>query len=527
MGAEETPTSGPDLAQGIPVADLTDGTPLLGHVGEQAVLLVRLGADVVAVGATCTHYGAPLAEGIVVSDTIRCPWHHACFSLLTGVALRPPALNPVPCWQVEQRNGVAFVREKLPAASRPALASADLPQSVVIIGGGAAGNAAAETFRREGYAGPVTLLSADEAPPCDRPNLSKDYLAGTAPEDWIPLRPLDFYAEQQIDLKLGARVAAIEPAARAVRLSDGSRLPYGALLLATGAEPVRPDVVGADLPHVHVLRTLADSRALIAASGQARRCVVVGCSFIGLEVAASLRVRNLAVDVVAPEDRPMARIMGPAIGDMVREIHEQHGVVFHLGATPVSIDRDSVTLSTGERLAADLVVVGVGVRPATALAEQAGLAVDRGVTVDEFLETSVRGIFAAGDIARWPDRRTGAPIRVEHWVVAERQGQVAARNMLGKRQRFDAVPFFWSQHYDTTIAYVGHAEHWDRIDIDGNPAARDCTVTFWRNGRKHAVVTVGRDRESLGAEFAFEQEASLGTGGRAVAGQAEPGQADA
>jgi NADPH-dependent 2,4-dienoyl-CoA reductase/sulfur reductase-like enzyme/nitrite reductase/ring-hydroxylating ferredoxin subunit len=508
MGEEAASISGPDLTQGISVAAVTAGTPLLGHVGGQAVLLVRLGADVLAVGATCTHYSGPLAEGIVVGDTIRCPWHHASFNLRTGVALRPPALNALPCWRVEQRDGMAFVREPLPAAPRPALAPTGLPQSVVIIGGGAAGNAAAETLREEGYPGPVTLLSADEAPPCDRPNLSKDYLAGSATEDWIPLRPLSFYATERIDLRLGTRVAAIEPAARALHLADGSRLPYGALLLATGAEPIPLAVPGAGMPHVHMLRTLRDGRALITAAAGARRAVVIGASFIGLEVAASLRARNIDVHVVAPEDRPMARIMGPAIGDMVRAIHERHGVTFHLGVTATAIDEAEVTLSNGERLAADLVVVGIGVRPATGLAERAGLATDRGVKVDEYLQTSVPGIFAAGDIARWPDQRTGAPIRVEHWVVAECQGQVAARNMLGRKQRFDAVPFFWSQHYDTTIAYVGHAEHWDQIAIDGDPSQQDCTATFWHEGKRRAVVTVGRDRDSLRAELAFEQEES-------------------
>jgi NADPH-dependent 2,4-dienoyl-CoA reductase/sulfur reductase-like enzyme/nitrite reductase/ring-hydroxylating ferredoxin subunit len=505
--SEGSPQSnGPDLSQGIAIERLAAGAPVLGHVGGEAVLLVRRDGDVFAVAATCTHYGGPLAEGIVVGDTIRCPWHHACFSLRTGAALRAPALDGLTRWQVELRDGMVFVREPLPAEPRQTLGAAGMPTSVVIIGGGAAGNAAAECLRQEGYAGPVTLLSADGAPPCDRPNLSKDYLAGTAQEDWVLLRPPEFYTEQRIDLRLGARVATIEPALRGVRLSDSSRLSYGALLLATGAEPIRLAVPGADLPHVHLLRTLADSRALIAKAAGARHCVVIGASFIGLEVAASLRARQLAVHIVAPEARPMERVMGPAIGDMVRGIHEQHGVVFHLGATATAIDEHSVTLSTGERLAADLVVVGIGVRPATVLAEQAGLTVDRGVLVDEFLQTSAPGIFAAGDIARWPDRRTGIPIRVEHWVVAERQGQVAARNMLGRGERFDAVPFFWSQHYDTAISYVGHAEHWDRIEIDGDPAARDCTASFWDGEKKLAVVTVGRDRDSLDAELAFERE---------------------
>jgi NADPH-dependent 2,4-dienoyl-CoA reductase/sulfur reductase-like enzyme len=366
-------------------------------------------------------------------------------------------------------------------------------------------------LRREGYAGPVTMLSADEAGPYDRPNLSKDYLAGTAPEDWIPLRPPEFYAEQGIELRLGARAAAIDTKGREVRLADGSRHHYGALLLATGAAPVRLDIPGSDQPHVHYLRTLADSRALVAAASAARRAVVIGASFIGLEVAASLRARGLEVHVVAPETHPMERVLGQEVGDLVRKIQEEHGVVFHLGTTPAAFDRSHVTLQSGERLAADFVVLGVGVRPETALAEQAGIAVDSGVTVDAYLETSVPGIWAAGDIARWPDRLTGERIRIEHWVVAERQGQTAARNMLGAHERFDAVPFFWTQQHDLQVNYVGHAAKWDRIEVDGSLAAKDCTVTYWLAGLKLAVLTIGRDRDSLAAEIELEGMSAAGT----------------
>ena len=509
MSDTEKSVDGPDLTQGVVAAELADGSMLRGHVGGAPALLVRCGAELLAIAANCSHYGGPLADGIVVGDTMRCPWHHACFSLRTGAALRPPALNPLTCWRVEQQGGMAFVREELPARAAPALPAAGLPASVVIVGAGAAGNAAAETLRQQGYRGPVTLLSADAAPPCDRPNLSKDYLAGTAQADWIPLRPSEFYSEHHIDLRLATPVAAIDPASHAVLLANGERLSYGALLLATGAEPIRLDVPGAALPHVHVLRTLADSDALIAGAAAASRCVVVGASFIGLEAAASLRTRGLEVHVVAPEACPMERILGAALGDMVRAIHEAHGVSFHLGRTVAAITKDAVTLSAGERLGADLVVVGIGVLPALALAERAGLAIDRGLAVNEFLQTSAPDIYAAGDIARWPDPLTGRHIRVEHWVVAERQGQVAALNMLGRRQRFAAVPFFWSQHYDTPINYVGHAEQWDRLEIDGDPAARDCAVGFWHGGRKIAVATVGRDQESLRAEAAFEQQLGL------------------
>ncbi|MGC1889885.1 MAG: FAD-dependent oxidoreductase [Stellaceae bacterium] len=506
MSEQEKKLDGPDFAQGVALADIAEGGMILGHAAGEAVLLARRGHQLFAIGAECTHYHGPLAEGVLVEDTVRCPWHHACFSLRTGEALRAPALNPVPCWRVELRNGTVYVREKVePTAggARPTRQSA--PEAVVILGGGAAGEAAAEMLRHEGYSGPITMLSDDEAPPCDRPNLSKDYLAGNAPEEWIPLRPPEFYSQHKIELRLGARVVAIHANAREVELADGSRHGYGALLLATGAEPVRLGVPGSDLPHIHYLRTLADSKALIAEASASRRAVVIGASFIGLEVAASLRARGLEVHVVAPEARPMEVVLGPEVGDLVRRVHEEHGVVFHLGTTPTAFDRNGVALQSGERLEADFVVVGIGVRPRIALAEQSGMTVDRGVMVSESLETNIPAIYAAGDIARWPDRLTGEPIRVEHWVVAERQGQTAARNMLGARERFNAVPFFWTQQHDLLLNYVGHARQWDRIDIDGRLEAKDCTVTYRHSGRKLAVLTIGRDRDSLVAEIELEK----------------------
>jgi NADPH-dependent 2,4-dienoyl-CoA reductase/sulfur reductase-like enzyme/nitrite reductase/ring-hydroxylating ferredoxin subunit len=493
-----------DFSKGVAASSLSDGGMILGHVGDEDVVLARSGGELFAVRAQCSHYRGPLVEGLVVGDTVRCPWHHACFSLRTGEALRPPALDPIACWRVEREGDTIFIREKLPQPM-PAPSPKQQPSSVVIVGGGAAGVAAAEMLRRRGYAGPLTMISADADPPVDRPNLSKDFLAGEAQDDWIPLWPDDFYAEHRIELVLGRRVMSIDPGQRTVRLDDGSSRTYGSLLLATGADPVQLAIPGATDGQVYYLRSFADSRAIVQRAATARSVVVVGASFIGLEVAASLRARGIAVDVVAPDRVPLERVMGVEVGRFVQALHEAQGVTFHLGQTVARVDGRTVTLSGGGALDSDFLVLGVGVRPALTIAEQAGLAMDRGIVVNEYLETSAPGIFAAGDVARWPDVHTGERIRVEHWVVAERQGQVAARNMLGARERYDAVPFFWSRHYDVTINYVGHAEGWDEVSVDGSLEARDCAVEYRRGGRTLAVATVGRDRRSLEAELRMEE----------------------
>ncbi len=495
-----------DLKSGVSVDQLADGAIVAGQVDGEDAILVKSGGRFYAVGAACTHYHGPLAEGLVADGTVRCPWHHARFDLATGEAACAPALDALPCWRVERKGGTAYVREKLVVPPRSRKGAG--PRSIVIVGGGAAGLAAADMLRREGYDGALTMLSADAAPPVDRPNLSKDYLAGNAPEEWIPLRGDDWYRERRIDLRLGTRVERLDVAGKAVQLAGGDSLSYDALLLATGAEPLRIEVPGADPQRVLTLRSLADSRAIVERTKGAKRVLVLGASFIGLEVAASLRARGLEVHVAAPEKVPMEKVLGEEVGRFVQGLHEDKGVQFHLGATVKSVDGIKAKLLDATAVDADFIVLGVGVRPALALAEQAGLALDRGVVVDPYLQTSQPGVYAAGDIARWPDPHSGQAIRVEHWVVAERQGQVAAQNMLGLRRRFDLLPFFWSAHYDVTIAYIGHAERWDRIVIDGDLARRDCAVRYELDGRTLALATIGRDLQSLREEYALEKAAA-------------------
>jgi NADPH-dependent 2,4-dienoyl-CoA reductase/sulfur reductase-like enzyme/nitrite reductase/ring-hydroxylating ferredoxin subunit len=508
MSEEQNP---PDLRAGIPVGSLVDGVPFLGSVDGEPVIVVRRDSEITAIGATCTHWGGPLAEGLVVDDTIRCPWHHACFSLRTGEALRTPALNPVAAYEVVQRDGHVFVTGKRakPGTVRHRVRQGATPSSVGVIGSGGAGNSVAEELRHLGFEGSITLIDPDESAPYDRPNLSKDYLAGTAPEEWIPLHPRTYYRERDIELLLGRRVTALDAGRKRIVLDDGTMREFGAVVLATGAEPVRLTLPEDHGPRIHYLRTLDDSRAIIRATEGARRAVVLGASFIGLEVTAALRARNIEVHVVAPGHRSLERILGRELGDFIRTLHEDHGVVFHLGQTASALRPGTVVLGNGERLAADFVVAGVGVRPVTALAENAGLQVDNGIIVNSHLETEAPGVFAIGDAARWPYPPSGDLVRIEHWVVAERQGQAVARTIAGERAPFADVPFFWTHLYDVAISYVGHAERWDAIDIDGSFERRDCTVRYSQGGRVAAIATVFRNRASLEAERAMEQELRL------------------
>ena len=507
MSNDPAAPTGVDFKEGIAVSDVHQGKPVRGFVGEDPVILVRDGDVVFAVGAHCTHYGAHLADGIVTNGEIRCPWHHACFSLRTGDAVAPPALNALPRWSVEEREGRYFVAEKhdarAPLDPRSDAVARPAPARVVILGAGAAGSAVAETLRSEGHTGAITLIDPDEAAPYDRPNLSKDYLAGTAEPAWLPLRPAGFYAEHAIERVIDS-AAGIDASKRIVQLSSSREVPYDALVITTGSTPIKPDIAGVDREHVHVLRSLRDCDRLIQASASAQNILIAGASFIGMEAAASLRARGARVTVVAPEMIPFANILGPTIGSALMRDHMSHGVQFQLGRKLSAIRDMSVTLDDGTVLPADLVLLGIGVRPNVAIAESAGVATDRGVVVNEFLETSIPGIYAAGDIARFPDRRSGRGLRIEHWVVAQRQGQVVARNILNQRVAYASVPFFWTRQYDTTVNYVGHAEEHTEIRVDGSIPEGSFSASFMDGESIVAFASIGRDRESLEVERRME-----------------------
>jgi len=517
--------TGPDLANGVGISSVGAGEMIAGHAFGEPVLLVHVEPNWFAVGAKCTHYGANLVDGVLVGETIRCPWHHACFELRNGAASHAPALNDLPCYDIALANDIVRVTGKRTGGQlrgrdsrrRGSRAPEKVvfepnpvsgPSCVVTIGAGAAGSGCAEMLRREGYRGPITLIDGDPDAPYDRPNLSKDYLAGNAPEDWLPLHPKEFYETQQLEILAGVTALEVDSKARTVRLSDGSTRPYGALLIATGGTPIRLDIPGGD--RVQYLRTLGDCRAIIDKARNAKSAAVIGASFIGLEVAASLVARGLQVHVIAPETLPLERVLGAELGTLIQSVHEEKGVVFHLGRTAKAVEEKAVVLDDGTRVEADLIIAGIGVRPNLDLAKSAGVIMDNGIAVNEFLETSVSGIFAAGDVARWPDAYSDARLRVEHWVVAERQGQVVARNMLGFRDRFDDIPFFWSAHYDkVSIQYTGHVERWDETRIDGDVMKMDCAVSYMVGGKRRAMATINRDRQNLENEVAMENELLL------------------
>lgn len=489
---------GPDFSQGVYASTIPEDGVFAGHVSGEAIIVARTRDGIVALGGACSHYSGPLHEGLRVGDTISCPWHHACFDLKTGQALKAPALSPVARWKVEEEGGKVFIREALPDEA-PVPLSLMADKHFVIVGGGASGFAAAQRLRQHGFGGDITMISADADAPYDRPNVSKDYLAGTAEPEWMPLKDHAFYADLNISLKLGTVVRSIDATSRSVALESGDSLTYDKLLLATGAEPIRPSAPGFDQPHVHTLRSMKDAERVIADVSADDVVAVIGSSFIGLEAAASLRHRGAKVHVIGPELIPLRSKFGPSIGTMIKALHEANGVVFHLGRRAEGYADGAVQLDDGTSVRATRVVLGIGVKPRLQLAEAAGVRIDGGgVAVDTTMRSSDPNIFATGDIARYPGAH-GEPARVEHWVLAERHGQVAAAGMLDIHDPFEEPPFFWSVHYDTTIRYVGHAEDWDAIREEGSVADKDAEVRYEKDGQVIAVATINRDMDSLKA----------------------------
>lgn len=472
------------------------------EAGDTDVLVLRMKNTYSAVYAYCTHYDAPLVDGVLSDDRIVCPWHHACFHASTGQQLSPPGLDALPRYEVRFEDGQVIVNvpEEAPARRTPTMASRDETEdrTIAVVGAGAAGAYAVEALREAGFRGRIVLIGREEDVPYDRPNCSKGYLSGEAPAEWMPLRTASFYENRDIELWLGREVQSIDAAAKRIVFDDESTLDYEAAILCTGGVARHLHVPGAELDGVHTLRSLSDSNVLRDHVDEHTQVVIVGASFIGMEAAWSFRERGAEVSVVAPEDVPFARVFGERVGAALQSLHEQHGVTFHLGATVESFAGhghvDQVTLSTGETLDADIVLVGIGVRPATDILDGVALEDDGSVRVDATFSAG-NGLFAAGDIATFPYWKTGAPVRIEHWREACQQGRIAGKTAAGQPTEYQDVPFFWTAHFGTNIRYVGHASSWDSVLIDGDPTDLTFIAYYIANGVVHAACGAGRDQE--------------------------------
>jgi NADPH-dependent 2,4-dienoyl-CoA reductase/sulfur reductase-like enzyme/nitrite reductase/ring-hydroxylating ferredoxin subunit len=494
------------------IADLKSGEMKEFATDETRILLVRDGDQFYAVSASCPHYGGSLVEGALCGTKVVCPLHHAVFNVVNGDLDQPPSLDALVSYEVHVEGERVMVRVPDEAADRRAVSmvkrdvAADSRQ-FVIIGAGAAGYTAAQTLREEGFRGSVVMITREDRAPYDRPNLSKDYLHGHAEPEWLPLRPEEFFAEHDIQLLLNREVARVDGCAKVIVFAGGETMDYDALLVATGGAPVRLNIPGSDLKNVCVLRSFADADSIIETAGRSRRAVVVGASFIGMEAAYSLRERGLDVTVVAPSREPFEMTLGREVGAVFRREHERHGVRFKLnsivygfeGSHPV----EAVTLDSGESIETDMVVVGVGVRPVTQFLEGVELDQHGGVIVDSRLRAA-DGIYAAGDIVNFADPHTGERMRIEHWRTAQQQGRIAARNMLGRDVAFEGVPFFWTQQFDLTLRYVGHATSWEEIVYQGNVASHDFLAFYIKDDRVRAVAGMNRDRELAAVELLMQ-----------------------
>ncbi|HEY6434484.1 MAG TPA: FAD-dependent oxidoreductase [Acetobacteraceae bacterium] len=466
------------------------------QVDGEEILLTREADAVHAVGATCPHAGGPLAEGVRHGSRITCPWHKARFCLRSGALLDPPAVDPLPRYAARIEGVRVLVTVPAVRPAEPGLAADQ--RCFVIVGAGAAGAVAAQTLRETGFGGRIVMVDRDNRVPYDRTILSKYFISGETGGEKSPLQTQEFYRQHRIERRT-AEVVQIDPRARRITCGDGSVLHYDAALLATGGVPRRPPIRGATLGNVFLLRSRADADAILAQAERSERAVVLGASFIGMEIAASLRERGLDVTVVGKETVPFEKQLGAQVGAAFLGLHKRRGVAFRLGAGIAAFEGGPelrcVALENGEKIPADLAVLGLGVSPATSYLRDPPRNEDGSVTVDTHLRI-VDGLYAAGDIARFPNRGDGAPIRVEHWRVAEQQGRVAALNMAGQAVRYEAVPVFWTIQYLKRLDYIGYATEWDEIVLHGDPEKPEFLAYYVKDGRVMAAAGLDRDRDT-------------------------------
>ncbi|MEC4984363.1 MAG: FAD-dependent oxidoreductase [Oscillatoria sp. PMC 1068.18] len=487
------------------VSDLQDGEMQQVEVGKQKVLLAKIDGKYHATGAFCTHQSAPLAQGILSKDRVICPWHNAAYNPRTGEQYEPPGLDCLTHFQVhlEGENVIVTIPENFSSQHPPQMGQQNLEVSdkiFVILGSGAAGVNAAEALRHEGFQGRIIMITSEEKLPYDRVVMSKQYLQGsTLPKDSLPLRDADFYNQNNIELLTGKFVIRVDAETKQITFADNSTINYDSLLLATGAKANKLKVPGADLANIFTLRSYQDSDEIVTTAESDKKAVIVGSSFIGMETAASLTKQGVSVTVVSPEKVPFKQLLGEKIGKLYQKIHEENGVTFQFETKAtefVGKDKvEAVILENGEKIPADLVIVGIGVKPATDYLEKVELnEKDNSINTDEYLQVT-DSLYAAGDLATFPYWYNQEPTRIEHWRLAAQHGRIAAKNMAGKRVKYEGVPFFWTAQFTIGMRYVGHVEDWEETIVQGDLSESEFLAFYVKNKRILAVAANGFDRE--------------------------------
>ncbi|MFZ0452784.1 MAG: FAD-dependent oxidoreductase [Ignavibacteriaceae bacterium] len=472
-------------------------------VGEdKEILILNINDKIYALGAHCTHYGAPLADGVLNDDTIICPWHHACFNVKTGALEEPPASDDLPKFEVliENDNVLVEIPEEFPSSKTPEMSERDEEnnENYLIIGGGAAGYAAAQAMREAEFNGKITIVTRENRTPYDRPNLSKDYLQGSAQEEWMPLRPDDFYSKYNIEFMFDMKVDKIKIKEKKISFEKGEDLSYSKLLIATGGVPRELNLPGSDLKNIFYLRSFSDSDSIIEAAKNSKEAVIVGSSFIGMESAFSLTERGIKVTVISPEEVPFEKTLGKEIGELLKKQHEEGGVVFKLKKNVRNFDGngkvESVILDSGEKVKTDFVVIGIGVKPATDFIDGLDKNSDGGIKVDDSF-WAAEDIYAAGDAAAFPFWLTGENVRIEHWRTSLQEGRLAGFSMAGKNAKYESIPFFWTHQAGLNIRYVGHAKNWDDIIYWGDVSTKEFIAFYVKDNKVIAAAGNDNDRE--------------------------------
>lgn len=480
------------------VEELEDGDTQQVEVGDVEVLLVRLEGEFYAVGGECSHFGAPLADGVFHNGRVRCPWHQACFDAVSGEMEEPPGLDALSKFEAREEDGkvIVSVPESADTQTRPNMVEKDISQDArtfVIIGGGAAGISAAETLRTSGFQGEIKLITRDKYYPYDRTQLSKVRMAKNL-ESVPNLRSEEFYEEANIDVMAGTEVTGIDKDEKQVSLNGAKNLNYDKLLIATGSEPNDLPVPGTDKENVFKLRNPEDLSEINQAAESGSRALVVGSSFIGMETAVSLHERGLEVTVVSLSSTPFEKVLGEEIGELYRKTHLEKGINFELNSKVKSFKGNGrakeLELQDGTSLPADFFVLGVGVSPATGFLEgEFELNGDGGISADKGLRVT-DDVYAAGDVASFPYWGTGEEVRIEHWRLAHQHGRLAGKNMAGMDEEYESVPLFWTNQFDIYLRYIGYADSWDEVIYDGEVSEKNFVGYFVRENKVRAIAGV-------------------------------------